>query len=286
MNPQVSNKTAVIHHDLHLHYTLSGIGEITLLFVHGAFLDETIWNAQVDYFSSSYQVVTIDLAAHGKSGNNRSTWTIEQFGQDVIALLKVLQLKNVILIGHSMGGDAILEAAVRYPQSIIGFIAVDTFKNAGTPLPEEFQQQVQQIEEQLKTDFANTSEHYARTGLLSPSTPASVTERVVKAYRTAYEPMGIELAKETSHYYERERELLQQLPFKMYLIQVNYMPTNTEALDRYAAKSYELMEMKGTSHFPMIENPREMNELLGAAITQITKSKNNSEIPQFIEHEE
>ncbi|HSZ72129.1 MAG TPA: alpha/beta hydrolase, partial [Cytophagaceae bacterium] len=93
----VSNKVAVIHHDVHLNYTLSGTGDIALVFVHGAFLDETYWEAQVDYFNSSYQVITMDLAGHGKSGNNRSTWTIEQFGQDVIALLKVLQLKQVIL---------------------------------------------------------------------------------------------------------------------------------------------------------------------------------------------
>jgi sigma-B regulation protein RsbQ len=285
MNTQVSNKPVVIHHDLHLHYSLSGIGEITLLFVHGSFMDETYWDAQVDYFSSSYQVVTIDLAAHGKSGNNRSTWTIEQFGQDVIALLKVLQLKNVILIGHSMGAEAILEAAVLHPQPILGIIAIEAFKNAGTPLPEQFQPQIAQIEAQLKTDFAKTAEVYARMNLLTPETPPAITDRIVKAYRGAYEPMAIESITEAFHYDQREAELLQQLPFKLHLINVNYKPTNTEALDQYAARSYELMQMKGSSHFPMIEHPKEMNELLGEAITHITKTKNNSEILQFIEEQ-
>jgi sigma-B regulation protein RsbQ len=280
---QVSNKPAVIHHDLHINYTLSGIGDITLLFVHGSFLDETIWYSQVDYFSSSYQVVTIDLAGHGKSGNNRNTWTIEQFGQDVIALIKVLQLKNVILIGHSMGADAILEAAVLYPQPIIGVIAVEAFKNAGTPIPEQYQQQVKDIEAKLKTDFANTSEQYARQQLLTPDTKPELTERIVKAYREAYEPMGIESATDTFNYYERERELMKQLPYKLHIINVDYMPTNTDALDHYAGKSYDLMHMQGTSHFPMLESPKEMNELLGEAIISITKTMNNNEILQFVE---
>ncbi|MDB5257801.1 MAG: alpha/beta hydrolase fold protein [Chitinophagaceae bacterium] len=282
---QVSNKPAVIHHDLHIHYSLSGIGDITLLFVHGSFLDETVWNSQVDYFSSSYQVVTIDLAAHGKSGNNRNTWTIEQFGQDVIALIKVLQLKNVILIGHSMGAEAILEAAVLYPQPIIGFIAIEAFKNAGTPLPEQYQQQVKEIEEKLKTDFADTSEQYARKTLLTSNTKPEIRDRIVKSYREAYEPMGIESTIDIFHYHERERELIQQLPHKMHLINVNYMPTNKEALDHYAAKSYDLMLMQGTSHFPMLESPKELNELLGEAIISITKTMNNNEILQFIEQE-
>ncbi len=282
---QVSNKTAVIHHDVHLHYNLSGIGDITLLFVHGSFLDETIWNSQVDYFSSSYQVVTIDLAGHGKSGNNRNTWTIEQFGQDVIALIKVLQLKNIILIGHSIGADAILEAAVLYPQPIIGFIAIEAFKNAGIPMPEEYQHELKEITEKLKRDFANTSEEYARQELLRPDTKCEITDRIVKAYREAYEPMGIESAADTLNYFQRERELIQQLSYKIHLINVNYMPTHTEALDEYATKSYELMLMKGTSHFPMLESPKELNELLGEAIISITKTMNNNEILQFIEEQ-
>lgn len=282
---QVSNKPAVIHHDLHINYSLTGIGDITLLFVHGSFLDENIWNSQVDYFSSSYQVVTIDLAGHGKSGNNRNTWTIEQFGQDVIALIKILQLKNVILIGHSLGAEAILEAAVLYPQPIIGFIGIEAFKNAGTALPEQFQEQIKAIEEKLKTDFADTSEQYARKTLLTAATKSELTDRIVKAYREAYEPMGIESTIDIFHYYERERELIQQLPCKMHLINVDYMPTNTEALEEYAAKSYELMQIKGTSHFPMLESPRELNELLGEAIMSITKTMNNNEILQFIEEQ-
>lgn len=285
MNTQVSNKPVVIHHDLHLHYSLSGIGEITLLFVHGSFMDETYWDAQVDYFNSSYQVVTIDLAAHGKSGNNRSTWTIEQFGQDVIALLKVLHLKNVILIGHSMGAAVTLEAAVLYPQPILGVISIEAFKNAGMRLPEQFQQQLEQIEAQLKTDFSKTVEEYAHLNLLTPETPSAIADRIVKAYRCAYEPMAIESITDAFHYDHREQELLQQLPFKLHLINVNYKPTNTVALDHYAARSYEFMQMKGSSHFPMIENPKELNELLGSAITHITKTKNNREIPQFIDEQ-
>jgi sigma-B regulation protein RsbQ len=283
MSLHVSNKAAVIHHDLHLHYSLSGIGEITLLFVHGAFLDETYWEAQIDYFNSSYQVVTIDLAAHGKSGNNRSTWTIKQFGQDVIALLKILNLKNVILIGHSMGAEAILEAAVLYPKPIIGFIAIEAFKNAGTPLPDQYQEQIHNIEEQLQTNFAGTAESYARTALLTSETKPALAEQVVKAYREAYEPMGIGSLIDVFHYHERERELMQQLSLKIHLINVNYMPTNREALNLYTAKSYELMTMPGTSHFPMIEHPKELNEYLGEAITRITKTRNNTETASFAE---
>ena len=42
-------------------YDLEGKGDITLLFVHGAFIDQNYWLAQVDHFKQDYQVVTLDL---------------------------------------------------------------------------------------------------------------------------------------------------------------------------------------------------------------------------------
>jgi hypothetical protein len=49
---------------------------------------------------------------------------------------------------------------------------------------------------------------------------------------------------------------------KLYLINVDYMPTNEAPLKKFAAEGYEVKHMKGTCHFPMLENPKELNEKL------------------------
>jgi pimeloyl-ACP methyl ester carboxylesterase len=54
---------------------------------------------------------------------------MQAFGQDVVAVVNHLQLDEVILIGHSMGGNVIVEAALRLPERVIGLIGVDTFKS-------------------------------------------------------------------------------------------------------------------------------------------------------------
>ncbi|MCW3117021.1 MAG: alpha/beta hydrolase fold protein, partial [Chitinophagaceae bacterium] len=97
-----------------IHYTMTGNGDKTLLFVHGSFIDQSWWSEQVNYFKEHYTVVTMDLGGHGQSGVNRNIWTVQKFGQDVRAVIKQLELKNVILVGHSLGADAVLEAAVSY----------------------------------------------------------------------------------------------------------------------------------------------------------------------------
>ncbi|MHA4808095.1 alpha/beta fold hydrolase [Flavitalea flava] len=263
--PNVKNK------DVEINYTITGKGEHTLLFVHGSFIDQTYWKESVAYFSPHYQVVTLDLGGHGKSGQNREIWTIQEFGEDLLAVLRQLNLSKLVLIGHSMGADVILEAAIQLPEPILGFIGIDYFKNAGSPLPEEFQKQVATILEKLKTDFSDTSEAYARMALLTPQTDKSITDRIVAAYRSANPDMGAKSIAALFSYYKRERELMKQLTFKMHLINVGYMPTNEAPLKEYARSSYELITLPGSCHYPMLENPQVLNMTLEGVIEKIVK---------------
>ncbi|GIR83279.1 MAG: hypothetical protein CM15mP84_10270 [Cellvibrionales bacterium] len=50
-------------------------------------------------------------AGHGDSGANREEWSMANFGADVAAVAHALQLEDIILVGHSMGGQVALEAA-------------------------------------------------------------------------------------------------------------------------------------------------------------------------------
>ena len=258
-----------------INYNITGNGDTTLLFVHGSYIDQSYWEKQVNYFSPNYKVVTFDLPGHGKSGTERKHRTTQGFAEDVIAVIKELDLKNLILIGHSLGVDINLIAATSHPENMIGFIGIDNFKNAATALPPEYEQQAASIEQKLKTDFANTNEQFARMALLTEQTPIEITNRVVKDFRNAYQPMAIETTPEIFKLFETEKKLLPQLKLKLYLINVDYMPTNEEPLKQYAGSGYEVLHIKGTCHYPMLENPEELNKLLQQAISTILKYEKN-----------
>jgi pimeloyl-ACP methyl ester carboxylesterase len=55
--------------------------------------------------------VALDLAWHGDSGSNRKDWTVEGYSGDVETVVKNLNLDSIILIGHSLGGVVMIEAA-------------------------------------------------------------------------------------------------------------------------------------------------------------------------------
>ncbi|HEY9046069.1 MAG TPA: alpha/beta hydrolase [Ohtaekwangia sp.] len=252
-------------------YLKAGDGDITLLFVHGSFLTKHYWREQVEYFKSSYTVVALDLPGHGHSGRDRKHWTMQLYGKDIADLIDALHLKNVILIGHSMGADVVLEAALLQPDVVKGIVAVEALKNAGTEMPVDVLQQMHTIVENLKINFADTMEAYVRQDLLTADTDPKIIHTIVHAYRHAYRPMATEVIAEAFHYTLRERELLQSLNQKIYIINVDYTPTDEEALKRYCSNGYELHFIHGTSHFPMMEESQVLNEALEKVIDKITE---------------
>jgi pimeloyl-ACP methyl ester carboxylesterase len=134
-------------------YNMYGDGDTTLFFVHGWCINQTYWDEQVDYFKDKYKVVTLDLPGHGKSDHNRSEWTIRNFGSDVILMIDALRLNNVVLVGHSMGGNIILEAAVAKPDAVIGFVGVDNFKNLAVETSDVQKAEMAGFVSQMRTDY-------------------------------------------------------------------------------------------------------------------------------------
>jgi len=263
----------IISNGTPISYNTCGSGPATLLFVHGSFIDQTYWKEQVSFFKEKYHVVTMDLAGHGESGTNREEWTLQGMAGDIVNLIRELKLENVILIGHSLGANLILMAASSYPGPIIGFIAVDNFKNLATPLPAEYESQINDIITSSKTAYADTNEHYARMVLVTAQTPQWITDKIVDAYRNSYEPMGQQTLPQFFVMDRIERAVLPSLKLKMNLINVNYMPTNLDALQQNAVNGYALIEIPGTCHYPMLESPKALNEALDEVIDSVLEEK-------------
>src|SRR5262245_15599865 len=135
-------------------YEASERGPRALLFVHGWSCDRTYWRYQVAEFAKRYQVVAIDLAGHGQSGTDRKSWTIPSFGGDVVAVADALELQDIVLIGHSMGGDVIVEAALSLEDRVAGVIWVDTYHRLTEP---ETPEQVEAFLDPFRRDFAGTT---------------------------------------------------------------------------------------------------------------------------------
>ncbi|MGH1339233.1 MAG: alpha/beta fold hydrolase [Aureispira sp.] len=234
-------------------------GKISLLFLHGAFINKDYWLAQLTHFAPHYRVLAVDLAGHGQSSTHRKTYSIQEYGKDIHKFLQQLDLKQVILIGHSIGAAVMLEVTVIAGSTIKGLIGIDYFKQLGVELPKET---IQQLMDQLNNDFANTCAHYAEQALLSFKTAPVLKKRILAAFTNMNPLVGIPLNGSSFVNSPRELHLLRQLSLDLQLINVDYAPTEETLLQHYLGPRYHLQQLQGTCHYPMLEEP----ELLSLAI--------------------
>jgi pimeloyl-ACP methyl ester carboxylesterase len=90
--------------------------EKTVVLLHG-FLSSTFsYRRLIPYLNKEFQVVSIDLPPFGKSGKNSTfEYSYRNLAQTVIQLIHSLALHEVTLIGHSMGGQIVLNILHQQP---------------------------------------------------------------------------------------------------------------------------------------------------------------------------
>ena len=245
-------------------YEAHGEGTPALVFVHGWSCDRSYWRGQLKPFARQFKVVAIDLAGHGESGLGRKAWTMKAFGGDVAAVVQKLGLKRIILIGHSMGGDVIVEAARRLKGRVAGLIWVDTYKQLGARRTPE---QLKEVMAPFRANFVEATRGVVR-GMFPPSADRSLVERVAADMSAA--PPAVALgALESALSFDREvPPALQELNLKVVAINPDYQPTDIASMKRHGV---EVAFMSGVGHFLMMEDPERFNRLLRTAIDSIVR---------------
>jgi len=85
----------------------------TLVFVHGAASDHSVWAWQSRYFAHhGFNVLAVDLPQHGRSGGCALA-SVEAIADWLVAMLDAADVESAALVGHSLGSLAALEAAAR-----------------------------------------------------------------------------------------------------------------------------------------------------------------------------
>lgn len=99
----------------------------SILLVHGSTSDYRIWNAQFSVFSTAYRVVAVSLRHFypERWDGTGTDFSIEQHAQDVVALIKKLNLGKVHLVGHSRGGAVAVEVAKSHAEVIRTLVLPD-----------------------------------------------------------------------------------------------------------------------------------------------------------------
>lgn len=104
-----------------------------IVFLHAFPLNRTMWTPQVKALKDTHRVITIDLRGHGESDAPMWRYTLEQFADDIIALLQHLEIPRATFVGLSMGGYILFALYRKYPEYVQALVLADTRAQADTP---------------------------------------------------------------------------------------------------------------------------------------------------------
>ena len=96
----------------------------SIVLLHGLFGSSDNWGTVARDLSTDLDVTLVDLRDHGRSPHTETT-DYDLMAEDVHALFTELDLKNAVLVGHSMGGKAAMVFAQRWPELLKQLVVVD-----------------------------------------------------------------------------------------------------------------------------------------------------------------
>lgn len=247
-------------------YEVYGKGAPTLVFVHGWSCDTRYWRAQVPHFSKNHRVVILDLAGHGHSGSSRSRYSMLAFGEDVQAVAESIGGESLILIGHSMGGVVIAEAARLMPERVIALIGIDTLGNIEYPLTGE---QLEQMVAPMKADFPTGSRQFVEH-MFRPNSDPQIRDWVLSDMSAASPAVALSAMNEMmSQYITGELvTLFDEVQLPVVTINGDMWPIDYEANRRHMF-SFDAIVLKDADHFLMMNRVEEFNKALEEALTSI-----------------
>jgi len=246
-----------------LYYERAGVGDPVVL-VHAGIADSRMWDPQFEVLAAEYTVVRCDLRGYGRTPAVKGPFSHHE---DVIALLRYLGLERAALVGCSMGGKTVIDAALAAPDAVAALVpiasALSGYK-AAAPDPPQWQAAVDAYG---RGDLEQASEYEVQIWVDGPTRRPDV---VPAAIRDLVREMNlIPLAVPDELVDERPLEppaagRLHELTVPTLVVIGELDQPAPIAQCRFIAEqvaSAETVTLR-TAHLPNLERPEEFNDVL------------------------
>jgi pimeloyl-ACP methyl ester carboxylesterase len=255
-------RIAIAPDGIHVQYRVYGAAEPALVFIHGWSGDSNYWREQVPQFKNKYTVVTVDLAGHGGTDGNRSDWSMARFGQDVATALAAVPNRQLILVGHAMGGPVAIEATRLLGGRVIGIIGVETFKTIGAPLPSAAQ--LDAAVKPFEANFIGHTREVVAKYFFAPGADADLAGKV--AYDMSLSPPAVAIPAMRAVLGYDFGPTLKEIAVPIVAINSDLGEPINELRIRKVLPKFRAVVIAGDGHFLMMEDPARFNPALEAEV--------------------
>jgi N-formylmaleamate deformylase len=110
---------------INIHYLRTGGNKPTLIALHGLTGSGACWSQLARELEDHYDIIMPDARGHGQSSAPLHGYTYQDHANDVIELIRTLDIQSPYLLGHSMGGMTAAMVASRLGFAIEGIVLAD-----------------------------------------------------------------------------------------------------------------------------------------------------------------
>jgi|TARA_B100000787_G_C16116501_1_gene260583 pimeloyl-ACP methyl ester carboxylesterase len=107
------------------YYSFIDNDTIPIVFIHGVGLDHKMWQHQI-LSLKEYSTITYDLLGHGKTSYNKEEISLNDFSNQLILLLKFLEVDKINLVGFSLGSLIALDFASKFQNKLNRLVVMGT----------------------------------------------------------------------------------------------------------------------------------------------------------------
>ena len=155
---------------IQMYYEIYGTGTPLVLLHGGGSTIETTFGRIIPTLAQHYQLIAVELQAHGHTSDRTDDLSFEQDADDVAALLKELHITQADFFGFSNGGNTAFQIALRHPQLVKKIVAASILlkRNGTSPQFWEFMKHAkfEQMPQQYKDAFLKITNDTTRLKIL------------------------------------------------------------------------------------------------------------------------
>jgi pimeloyl-ACP methyl ester carboxylesterase len=257
--------------DTRIYYEEEGEGE-PLVLIHGASQDTLSWHDNIPHLARRYKVYALDLPGHGKSQliKRRPTTVTQEFARFIGLFLEARDIRDAILIGHSLGAGVSIIASIEAASRVKGVVSVCGGAAFRGPTGVSYQPDMLMNTEINPTDWLETIFH----SVLGRTTPLErQREMAFDATRCSPYVAFSDLLTYSSLNLHEVMHLIRKPIFYIvgeddWSTTPEMARTTSEELARMGIAT-EFHELKGIGHIPHWEQPEAFNAVLDGVLERL-----------------
>lgn len=256
-----------------------GHGSQPMIFASGFGCDQSVWKSVLPAFEKDYKIILFDYAGMGNSDlqayDENKYSTLEGYAQDILDVCEALNVKNAILVGHSVGGMIGMIASIRKPEFFSDMILIGPSPCYLNKPPDYFggfeKEELLGLIEMMDKNYLGWASGFASTLVNNPA-QLDATRELEERFCSTDPVRAHHFA--TACFFGDNREDLSNVQKPALILQCADDIIAPAAVGEYLHQhlpASTLRKMKATGHCPHMSHPEETVQLMKEYLQKTNK---------------